>query len=139
MLVEFQQALADLTASPELCIQVRRDPAVLNQRYILTERERDRLVGIVRHPGMACACTVYRANRLAPLAMNIPQTCKALGKQLRAVVSEYWAMFPEGNVHFFIETDRFCRFLSKKLSEGGSLPAEVELVLAREAAAIADA
>jgi len=48
-------------------------------------------------------------------------------------------MFPEGNVHFFIETDRFCRFLSKKLSEGGSLPAEVELVLAREAAAIADA
>ena len=75
MLAEFQQALADLTASPELCIQVRRDPAVLNQRYILTERERDRLVGIVRHPGMACACTVYRANRLAPLAMNIPQTC----------------------------------------------------------------
>jgi hypothetical protein len=139
MLVEFQQALADLTASPELCIQVRRDPAVLNQRYILTERERHRLVGIVRHPGMACACTVYRANRLAPLAMNIPQTCKALGKQLRAVVSEYWAMFPEGNVHFFIETDRFCRFLRQKLRESGSLPAEVELVLAREAATIADA
>ena len=39
MLIEFQQALADLTASPELCISVRRDPALLHQRYELTQRE----------------------------------------------------------------------------------------------------
>jgi len=111
MLVEFQQALADLTASPELCVRVRRDPSILHRNYELTEREWRRLVGIVRHPGMACACMVYRANRLAPLALNIPQTCRALGEELRAVVSEYWETFPEGNVHFFIEADRFCRFL----------------------------
>jgi len=70
MLVEFQQALADLTASPDLCIQFRREPAILHQRYELTEREWRRLVGIVQHPGMACACIVYRANRLAPLALT---------------------------------------------------------------------
>lgn len=139
MLVEFQQALADLTASPELCIQARRDPSVLHERYKLTEREWHRLVGIVRHPGMACACIIYRANRLAPLAMNIPKTCRALGKELRAVVSEYWAVFPEGNVHFFIETDRFCRFLKEKLAEGGSFPDEVASELEREAAIVADA
>jgi hypothetical protein len=139
MLVEFQQAVADLTASPEFCISVRRDPAILRQRYELTEREWRRLVGIVQHPGMACACTVYRANRLAPLAMNLPLTCRALGKELRAVVSEYWATFPEGNVHFFIETDRFCRFLEAKLAEGVRFPAKVAPVLAQEAALIADA
>lgn len=139
MLVEFQQALADLTASPELCTRVRRDPTVLHQHYELTEREWRRLVGIVRHPGMACACIVYRANRLAPLAMNIPQTCRALGKELRSVVSEYWATFPEGNIHFFIETDRFCRFLEAKLAEGCGFPAEVAPALAREAAIVAAA
>jgi hypothetical protein len=139
MLVEFQQALADLTASPELCIRVRSDPSALQKRYELTDREWRRLVGIVRHPGMACACMVYRANRLAPLALNIPQTCRALGDGLRAVVSEYWASFPEGNIHFFIEADRFCRFLEAKLAEGGSFPAEVAPALAREAAIVAAA
>jgi hypothetical protein len=139
MLIEFQQALADLTASPELCIRVRRDPSMLHQHYELTEREWRRLVGIVRHPGMACACMVYRANRLAPLALNIPQTCKALGDELRAVVSEYWATFPEGNVHFFIEADRFCRFLKAKLAAGRSLPAQVAPVLERESTIVADA
>jgi len=139
MLVEFQQALADLTASPELCIAIRRDPSLLHERYKLTERERRRLVAIVEHPGMACSCMVYRANRLAPLALNIPQTCRALGKKLRSVVSEYWATFPEGNVHFFIEADRFCRFLKAKLAEGLSLPDEVGPILQRESAMVAHA
>ena len=134
MLVEFQQALADLTASPELCVKVRQEPAILKERYELTEREWDRLVGIVRHPGMACACTVYRANRLAPLALNIPETCRALGKQLRSVVSEYWRLYPEGNVHFFVEADRFCRFLKTKLDSDRSIAPEVRPVLVRDAA-----
>ena len=95
MLIEFQQALADLTACPELCVRVRQEPSLLRERYELTDREWHRLVGIVQHPGMACACMVYRANRLAPLALNIPETCRALGKQLRAVVSEYWRLYPE--------------------------------------------
>src|SRR5947207_6962139 len=98
MLADFQQALADLTASPELCIRVRQDPTVLRQKYELTEREWRRLTGIVKHPGMECNCIVYRANRLAPLALNMPQTCKALGKDLREIVSEYWMSAPETNV-----------------------------------------
>jgi hypothetical protein len=100
MLADFQQALADLTASPGLCNRARSDPTILDGRYQLTRREWARLVGIVRHRGMACNCIVYRANRLAPLALNIPRTCKALGPQLRAVVDEFWSAFPETNVHF---------------------------------------
>jgi hypothetical protein len=137
MLVEFQQALADLTASPERCVRVRREPSVLKERYELTDREWRRLAGIVEHPGMACACMVYRANRLAPLALNIPATCRALGKHLRAVVSEYWRLYPEGNVHFFVEADRFCRFLKAKLERDQSIAAEVGPALDRDAAMIA--
>ena len=33
MLLEFQQALADLVASPDFCRQVRADPEVLMRRY----------------------------------------------------------------------------------------------------------
>jgi len=139
MLAEFQQALADLTASPELCIKVRQDPGVLLERYELTEREWRRLVGIVNHKGMECACIVYRANRLAPLALNIPLTCKALGSKLREVASEFWTACPETNVHFFIETDKFCWFLRSKLTDGGDFPSEVWPVLLWEHGIVAEA
>ena len=56
MLVDFQQALADLTASPDLCNAVRDDALVVKGRYQLSERETRRLLAIVHHPGMACAC-----------------------------------------------------------------------------------
>jgi hypothetical protein len=139
MLADFQQALADLTASPELCIEVRNDPAVLHARYDLTEREAARLAGIVGHPGMECACMVYRANRLAPLALNIPDTCRALGQDLRDILSEYWAEAPESNVHFYVETDRFCRFLEARIAEGRAFPPAVAAALARESALVAAA
>ena len=76
-----------------------------------------------------------RANRLAPLALNIPRTCKALGQDLRAVVSEFWKEFPETNVHFFVETERFCRFLQSKLAnlaDGGQFPPELPRILDEE-------
>jgi hypothetical protein len=129
--------MADLTASPALCVRVRRDPRALDERYKLTSRERDRLVGIVRHPGMACACTVYRANRLAPLAMYVPRTCRALGPSLlREVVEAFWATFVETDVHMFIETDRFCRFLQTLIDEGHEYPPEVTEALAVESVAV---
>jgi hypothetical protein len=139
MLADFQQAMADLTASPALCIHVRRDPSFLRERYDLSDREWTRLVGIVQHPGMECACIVYRANRLAPLALNIPRTCEALGDNLRDIVSEFWAAFPETNVHFFVETHRFCRFLQCKLNEGRPFPPEVVRALDQESALISAA
>jgi hypothetical protein len=108
----------------------------LKENYQLTDREWSRLVAIVTHKGMECACIVYRANRLAPLAMNIPRTCKALGPDLRAIVSEFWAAFPESNVHFFIETDRFCRFLRAQIATGRPLAPEIVEVLGLESAII---
>jgi len=136
MLVDFQQALADLTASPELCNAVRDDALVLQGRYQLSARETRRLLAIVHHPGMACACTLYRVNRLAPLAMNLRATLQALGPELRRLVSDYWAEHPQGHAHFFIETERFCSWLGERIGAGEDLPAEVAQALAIEAAAV---
>ena len=71
--------------------------------------------------------------------MNIPQTCKALGPELRAVVEEFWAAFRETNVHFFVETDRFCRFLKAKLDEGRISVKGVASILERESGLVAAA
>src|ERR1700674_3809372 len=53
VLLEFQQALADLVASPDLCRQARADPHVLQRRYDLSAREHQRLVDMINQPGMA--------------------------------------------------------------------------------------
>src|SRR6266851_4429461 len=111
MLVDFQTALAELTASPALCRKVRAAPETLRERYNLTEKEWRRLAGIVRSKGMEANCMLYRANRLAPVALNLPETCTALGEDLNSLISAYWESEPTTDVHFLVEADRFCRFL----------------------------
>jgi hypothetical protein len=111
MLVEFQQALADMVASPALCREVRKNPTLLTTRYQLNEREYAQLLAVVRHRGMECSCMLYRANRLAPLVLNIPEVCRTLGDDLKRVLDEYWQAYPQTNVHFILESYRFCEFL----------------------------
>jgi len=60
MLVEFQQALADLVASPALCCTVLEDPSILIQRYRLDEEEQARLLAMVEQRGMECTSMLYR-------------------------------------------------------------------------------
>jgi hypothetical protein len=125
VLIDFQCALADLTASPDLCREARKDPEFLKVRYDLTPKEWRRLVAIVNSEGMRANCMLYRANRLAPVALNLPKTCSALGDDLNGVISAYWDSEPVTDVHFLVETDRFCRFL--RAWPGLSAPARDEL------------
>jgi hypothetical protein len=136
VLAEFQQAMCDLIASPQLCSAVRRDPAVLRSAYQLTDREAERLAAIAGHDGMIAACSLYRANRLAPLAMNVPRTCRALGELLRPLVDEFWTVHTETNVHFFVETERFCAFLEARIAGGLTVPTAARAALAEEAHAV---
>jgi hypothetical protein len=124
MLADFQQALADLVASPGLCRRVRVDPVLLRQRYDLSEREYGRLVRMVNQPGMALNCMLYRANRLAPLALNLHDFCTRLGPRLGPLLSEYSEQYPNTNVHFYLECDRFCRFVIEKIGRGYELEEE---------------
>jgi hypothetical protein len=135
MLAAFQRALTDLTASPSLCRAAIADPHLLAKHYSLTPREAKRLNAIVRSKGMEANCMLYRANRLAPIALNCPALCDALGDDLNRLISEYWDTYPTTNVHFLAETDSFCLFLKGRndLSEGAAtiLEHEHNLVLAR--------
>jgi hypothetical protein len=132
MLVEFQQALADLVASPEACRQARTNPAQLRLRYDLSQREFDRLVAMVNHRGMACNCMLYRANRLSPFALNLPGLCRALGPRLGPLLTEYSALYPNTNVHFYLECDRFCDFIEAKLNDGCELEPQAIAILNEE-------
>jgi hypothetical protein len=136
MLVEFQQALADLVASPELCRRVRADPVLLHSRYDLTKRESDRLIGMVHQRGMALNCMLYRANRLAPLALNLYEFCRALGPRLGPLLTEYTEQCPNTNVHFYMECERFCAFIEGKLKEVYELEPIARAVFAKERLAV---
>ena len=118
MLIEFQQALADLVASPALCRAARADPTVLRRTYDLTDRELARLAGMLAQRGMALNCMLYRANRLAPLALNLHDFCTALGPLLGPLLTEYTSLHPNTTVHFFGECARFCAFIDDKLRAG---------------------
>jgi hypothetical protein len=113
MLADFQQALADLTSMPDFCI--------------------------ASHAGMSCACTVYRMNRLAPLAMNVPHTLRALGTGAKDMLSAYWRDHPCGHAHFFLESDRFCTWLRARIEKGDARSDAVRPLLERESATIRDA
>jgi len=136
MLVEFQQALADLVESPELCRQIRADPTRLQQKYDLSTREYDRLVKMVNQKAMACNCMLYRANRLAPLALNLPDSCRMLGPRLGPLLSEYSLLYPNTNVHFYLECDRFCRFILGKIEQGLDFDSHARAVFDAEHARI---
>ena len=128
----FQRALADLTASPDLVRAVRADAGVLAARYDLTAKEWHRLAAMAASPGMAANCILYRANRLAPVALNLPDTCTALGELLPDLASAFWAAEPRTDVHFLLEADRFARYLA-----GLNLPESARIALAPEAALVA--
>lgn len=125
----FQRGLADLTASPELVRLVRIEPRALDYLYDLTPKETRRLAAIAASPGMEANCMLYRANRLAPVALNLPDLCDALGEQLNPLISAYWAAEPTTDVHFLVEADRFCRFL---LARPDALPVAAWPALQRE-------
>ena len=133
MLVEFQKALADLTASPALCREVRGRPESLRERYQLTEKEWRRLIAITASKGMEANCMLYRANRLAPVALNLPDTCDALRGDLNRLISAYWESEPITDVHFLVEADRFCRFPANQKD----LSPDARAALTREHAVVA--
>jgi hypothetical protein len=133
MLVEFQKALAELTASPRLCREMRGAPERLRDRYRLTDKEWRQLAGVAASRGMEANCMLYRANRLAPVALNLPETCDAIRDELNDLISAYWEAEPTTDVHFLVEADRFCRFLRAQ----PGLSATARALLDREHAVVA--
>jgi hypothetical protein len=117
-LVAFQTALADLVASPTMCLAVRDKPDHALADYDLDARERRRLVAVVWQRGMSANCTVYRATRVTPLYTLLPLTVAALGEAMTAELDDYWAATARMDVHFDIEISRFAAHLRARLESG---------------------
>ncbi len=134
-LADFQRALADHIASPTRCAAVRARGAEALADYELSQRELRRLVAMVEHRGMSTNCTLYRANRLTPLARTLPATCVRLGERFGPLLDEFFAAVVDCDLQWKGEGVRFARFLS----EHPSLSDDVELqsLIAEEVAAAA--
>jgi hypothetical protein len=132
---QFQRAFSELTASPDLVKLVRIDPDILHERYDLTDLELRRLSAMVNQPGMECNCILYRANRLAPIVINLPDLCKDLGDDLRDLLSEYWALHSQSGDNFWVESNDFCEFVRAKVANG-FLSEKVMSALEREQAVV---
>jgi hypothetical protein len=67
------------------------------------------------------------------VALNLPDTCTALGDDLNRLISAYWESERTTDVHFLVEADRFGRFLL----EQPDLSSEAKTELEREHAIVA--
>jgi hypothetical protein len=132
MLDQFQQAFADLAASPALVSEIAHDPSLLRGRYELSDLEWRRLASVVNQPGMKCNCMLYRANRLTPLAEYLPQTSQLAAKNHAQLLSEYWTVYTNTNINFLVESYRFCQFVQKKADDGSFTDEAFLSVLQRE-------
>ena len=113
-LADFQRALADMVAAPDLALAVRNGAAGALDGYDLSARERSRLETVAAQPGMDVSCTLYRSNRLVPIALLLPYTCFVLGERIRDVAVAFWSTSPT-DLQFAGEVDRFAAFLRERL------------------------
>ncbi len=89
-LATFQRAMVELTLAPRKVHALRGGDAGMLAEYDLTGRERDRILDLVRQPGMAVNCTLSRGNRLEAITDVFPMTCTLLAPVLRGLVDELW-------------------------------------------------
>lgn len=133
-LLGYQNALAELIASPELCRAARRDPDAALGCYDLTPLERRRLAEAVHHPGMVVNCTLYRANRVGPIYARLANTCFGLGHRLREEMDRFWAEHPKPGFQVGPELHRFAGYLRRRIGEGAVDVPFLEAVLEYELA-----
>lgn len=114
----FQQAMCDLIASPDLCTELLESPEQVLGRYDLSDRDRRRIVDVVRQRGMLVNCSLYRANRLSPIYNLVPHTCFVLGDAFLDEATEFWKDFRETRLQFHEEVIRFGDFLRRRIEQG---------------------
>jgi hypothetical protein len=134
-LLGYQRALADLIASPQLCLQVRARVADALAPYELTTRERSRLEAVVAQRGMSTSCTLYRVNRMTPIYSYLPLSCFLLGENLIQEAEEFWSQGQPADLQFGPETERFALFLKHRLDTGAIVDPYLDEVLEFELAA----
>jgi hypothetical protein len=117
-LLGFQRALADLAASPARCARAILNPEPFLEAHDLTHRERIRLTAMMRDRLMATNCVLYRANRVTPIFVFFPLTCRLLASDLRRELDSFWLQTSCIDLQYRSETARFVEFLKVRLGSG---------------------
>lgn len=112
----FQQALVDLTLAPQHARRLARGDLDVLEPYDLNEREVERLLDVVRQPGMSVNCTVARGNRFDAIGEVFPMTCVLLEPVLRELLAELWEKVRPANYQFAGEEDAFASIVRRKLA-----------------------
>ena len=62
--------------------------------------------------------TLYRANRITPIFMFLPWTCRLLGPHLRCELDAFWSAEPAVDLQYLAETNRFAKFIKQRIQRG---------------------
>jgi hypothetical protein len=117
-LPSFQRAVVDLTLSPQIAVALLHGDTGALADYDLTERERRRILDIVRQPGISVSCSLVRGNRLEVIAGIFPMTCVLLEPVLRQVLDELWAEHRPSNYQLAGEDKAFAALVGRKIAAG---------------------
>ncbi len=118
-LIQFQQAFADLVADGDLCRAIKQNPALLDEKYLLTRLEKDRIIHLLQQSrGIGTSCMLYQINRFTPLFDLMPYTCNILGERTREYTRQFWAYYPKSNFQFRDEVMIFSKFLLEQVAVG---------------------
>ena len=127
----FQQVLVDLTLTPSRARALRVDGGAL-EGYDLTPLERERLLDILRQPGISVHCSLSRGNRFETIAEIFPMTCVLLEPVLRELLEELWRISRPENYQLSGEEAAFAELVKCKLAVGEIAIEYLEEVFAYE-------
>ncbi|MGH9664228.1 MAG: hypothetical protein ACRD9L_07380 [Bryobacteraceae bacterium] len=114
----FQRVLVDLTLSPARARALRVDGADALEGLDLTPLERERLLDIVRQPGISVHCSLSRGNRFEVIAEVFPMTCVLLEPILGELLDEVWQTSRPENYQLSGEEAVFAGIVGRKLAAG---------------------
>jgi len=114
----FQRAIVDLTLSPQIAVALLHGDTSALADYDLTERERRRILDIVRQPGISVSCSLVRGNRLEVIVGIFPMTCVLLEPVLRQLLDELWAEHRPSNYQLAGEDTAFAELVGRKSAAG---------------------
>jgi hypothetical protein len=114
----FQRAVVDLTISYPKVRALRGGDTALLASYKLTPLEKERILDIIRQPGISVHCTLSRGNRLEIVVGAFPMTSVLLEGKMRGLMDELWERGGPTNYQLAGEEIAFAEFIRAKIAAG---------------------
>jgi len=86
--------------------------------YDLTGPEEDRILDIIRQPGILVSCSLSRGNRLESIFSSFPMTCVLLQPVLRQLLDALWEQHRPDHYQLAGEETAFAAMIEKQIAAG---------------------